>query len=132
MPDRRKADTKAGQHRFADAFRIARAHPAGDLDTDGSLGAGKMPAHAGGYPGKREAIMRGKIARPLRQGLAAQIGRCCDHDAPGHADFSRDQRIVADLAAANGKIDAFLDQVGVGVVHHKIDADVGIARQKFL
>jgi len=56
----------------------------------------------------------------LRQGFAAQIGWRCDHDAPGHADFSGDQRAVGDLAATNGKIDPFLDQIGVGVVHHEI------------
>ena len=91
-----------------------------------------MPAHAGRDPGKDKAIVSGEIARALRQGFAAQIGWRRDHDPPGDADFSGDQRVIGDLAAANRKIDAFLDQVDLGVVHRKIDADVGIARQKFL
>ncbi len=91
-----------------------------------------MPSDAGGDSGEGDAVVGGKIARLLRQGFAAQIGRRRDDDPPGYADLSRDQRVVGDLAAANGEIDAFLDQVGVGIVHHEVDADVGIARQKFL
>ena len=76
--------------------------------------------------------MGGEIARALRQGLAAQIGRRRDDDPTGHADFSRDQRGIGDLAAANGKINTFLDQIGVGIIHQEVDGDVGIACQKFL
>ena len=112
MPDRRVAYAEAGQQSFAYAFRIARSHPAFDLDTDGALGTFKLPAHAGGDPGKGETIVSGEIGRVLRQGFAAQIGRRCNYDAPGDADFSGDQRAVGDLAATNGKIDPFLDQIG--------------------
>src|SRR5260370_41438226 len=57
MPDRRIADAEARQESLAYAFRIARSHPAFDLDTDRSLGTSKIPAHSGADSGKGYPIL---------------------------------------------------------------------------
>src|SRR5258705_13194288 len=70
MPDRCIADAEAREDRFAYAFRIARADRTFNLDANRSIWAGafKTPVHAGGDPGKGDAIVGGEIARARRQG----------------------------------------------------------------
>ena len=67
MPDRRIADAEAREDGFAYAFGIARPNRTFDLDADSAIGAGafKTPVHAGGEPGKGDAIVGAEIARAL-------------------------------------------------------------------
>jgi len=123
-PGRRKQEAEAAGGRLQKCFagRGAERTIHADLNLLGALA--QIPGRLAGVT-EDDGVMRGEVGGILRRAAPVEIGlRRPDHlrrftDLLGH------QAGVAQLAPAEGDVDAFGDEIGNRVLREKIDTDAG-------